>query len=67
MKHRHETEIKLAVKDAKEIRWRLAELGFRPVLARHFESNYPVRFSRSAAAQIALPDSPALYRATRAC
>ena len=40
MKHRHETEIKLAVKDAKEIRWRLTELGFRPVLARHFESNY---------------------------
>ena len=40
MKHRHETEIKLAVRDAKEIRWRLAELGFRPVLARHFESNY---------------------------
>ncbi len=40
MKHRHETEIKLAVRDAKEIRWRLAELGFRPALARHFESNY---------------------------
>ena len=40
MKHRHETEIKLAVRDAKEIRRRLAELGFRPVLARHFESNY---------------------------
>jgi len=40
MKHRHETEIKLAVKDLKELRWRLAELGFRPVLARHFESNY---------------------------
>jgi adenylate cyclase class 2 len=40
MKHRHETEIKLAVEDAKGIRSRLAELGFRPVLARHFESNY---------------------------
>ncbi len=40
MKHRHETEIKLAVRDAKEIRWRLTELGFRTVLARHFESNY---------------------------
>lgn len=40
MKHRHETEIKLVVRDAKEIRGRLAELGFRPVLARHFESNY---------------------------
>jgi adenylate cyclase class 2 len=40
MKHRHETEIKLAVSDAREIRRRLAELGFRRVLARHFESNY---------------------------
>jgi adenylate cyclase class 2 len=40
MKHRHETEVKLAVRDAKEIRRRLAELGFRPVQARHFESNY---------------------------
>ena len=40
MKHRHETEIKLVVKNPKELRWRLAELGFRPVLARHFESNY---------------------------
>jgi len=40
MKHRNETEIKLTVRDAKEIRWRLAELGFRPVRARHFESNY---------------------------
>jgi adenylate cyclase, class 2 len=39
MKHRHETEIKLAVRDAREIRWRLAELGFRPARARHFESN----------------------------
>jgi adenylate cyclase class 2 len=40
MKHRHETEIKLVVRDAKETRWRLAEQGFRPVRARHFESNY---------------------------
>jgi len=40
MKHRHETEIKLVVKDPKAVRGRLAELGFRPVLARHFESNY---------------------------
>ncbi len=40
MKHRHETEVKLAVKGPKEVRWRLAELGFRPVQARHFESNY---------------------------
>ena len=40
MKHRHETEIKLAVRDAREIRRRLTELGFRPIQARHFESNY---------------------------
>jgi adenylate cyclase class 2 len=40
MKHRHETEIKLTVTDAKEIRARLVKLGFRTVLARHFESNY---------------------------
>ena len=40
MKHRHETEIKLAVQDPGEIRRRFAELGFRLVLARHFESNY---------------------------
>ena len=40
MKHRHETEIKLAVTDGRELRRRLAELGFRTVKARHFESNY---------------------------
>ncbi len=40
MKHRHETEIKLEVRDPREIRRRLRELGFRAVLARHFESNY---------------------------
>jgi adenylate cyclase class 2 len=45
MKHRHETEIKLAVKNPKDLRWRLAELGFRPVQARHFESNYLFDFS----------------------
>ncbi len=45
MKHRHETEIKLVVKNPKELRWRLTELGFRPVLARHFESNYLFDFS----------------------
>jgi len=39
MKHRHETEVKLEVRDAKDLRWRLTELGFRPNLARHFESN----------------------------
>lgn len=45
MKDRHETEIKLVIKNTKEIRWRLAELGFRPVHARHFESNYLFDFS----------------------
>jgi adenylate cyclase class 2 len=40
MKHRHETEVKLAVQDPGEIRRRFAELGLRLVLARHFESNY---------------------------
>jgi adenylate cyclase class 2 len=40
MKHRHETEIKLSVRDAQAVRGRLAELGFRPVRPRHFESNY---------------------------
>jgi adenylate cyclase class 2 len=45
MKHRHETEIKLVVKNPKELRWRLTELGFRPVEARHFESNYVFDFS----------------------
>jgi adenylate cyclase, class 2 len=45
MKHHHETEIKLVVKNPKEIPRRLAELGFRPVQARHFESNYLFDFS----------------------
>jgi adenylate cyclase class IV len=58
MKHRHETEIKLAVRDAKELRRRLAELGFRAVLARHFESNYLFDFPDQ------LPHSPALCRRT---
>jgi len=40
MKHRHETEIKLAVTSPRELRKRLSELGFRPARARHFESNY---------------------------
>ena len=39
MRHRHETEIKLEVSNAKETRRRLTQLGFRPILARHFESN----------------------------
>jgi adenylate cyclase class 2 len=45
MKHRHETEIKLVVRNVKDVRWRLAELGFRPVQARHFETNYLFDFS----------------------
>lgn len=40
MKQRHETEIKLAVRNSRQIRRRLADLGFRLVRARHFESNY---------------------------
>jgi len=40
MKHRHETEIKLAVASPRATRERLAELGFQPVRPRHFESNY---------------------------
>ena len=39
MKHRHETEVKLGVKDAKGLRRRLTEQGFRIIKARHFESN----------------------------
>jgi len=40
MQHRHETEIKLEVRNPKALRQRLRELGFQPVKARHFESNY---------------------------
>jgi adenylate cyclase class 2 len=39
MKHRHETEVKLEVKDVKGLRRRLTEQGFRVIKARHFESN----------------------------
>ena len=39
MKHRHETEIKLATGNPRQIRRRLTQLGFRPVRARHFENN----------------------------
>ncbi len=39
MKHRHETEVKLEVRDAKNLRRRLTEQGFRIIMARHFESN----------------------------
>lgn len=45
MKQQHETEIKLAVKNPKEIRRRLAELGFRPIHARHFETNFLFDFT----------------------
>ena len=36
---RHEIEVKLPVADRRAIRRRLAELGFKPVLKRHFERN----------------------------
>lgn len=39
MKQRHETEIKLEVRDLKALGERLAELGFQPVEPRHFERN----------------------------
>jgi adenylate cyclase class 2 len=39
MKYRHETEVKLEVKDTKDLRRRLTEQGFRVIMARHFESN----------------------------
>jgi adenylate cyclase class 2 len=39
MKYRHETEVKLEVKDTRDLRRRLTEQGFRPIMARHFESN----------------------------
>ena len=39
MKHRHETEVKLAVKNPKGLRQLLSEQGFRIIQPRHFESN----------------------------
>ena len=39
MKHRHETEVKLAVKNPKGLRQLLTEQGFRIIQPRHFESN----------------------------
>jgi adenylate cyclase class 2 len=39
MKHRHETEVKLAVKSPKGLRQLLTEQGFRIIQPRHFESN----------------------------
>jgi adenylate cyclase, class 2 len=38
--HRHETEIKLAVRNPGQLKRRLRELGFHVVTSRHFESNY---------------------------
>ncbi len=40
MNHRHETEIKLEVLNPRALKRRIGELGFRPIKARHFESNY---------------------------
>jgi adenylate cyclase, class 2 len=40
MRHRNETEIKLEVRNARTLKRRLAEMGFRLAKARHFESNY---------------------------
>ncbi len=39
MKHDHETEIKLVVRDLRALRRRLRELGFRTIHARHLERN----------------------------
>jgi len=40
MRHRRETEIKLLVRDRKQVRKRLSQLAFKVFKARHFESNY---------------------------
>jgi len=39
MSRHYETEIKLEVRDPQALKRRLREVGFRPVQARHFESN----------------------------
>jgi adenylate cyclase class 2 len=39
MMHHHETEIKLATGNPRQVRRRLTQLGFRAVRARHFENN----------------------------
>lgn len=39
MNSRHETEVKLAVRDSRALKRRLAQMGFRPAKPRHFESN----------------------------
>lgn len=40
MKERHETEIKLPVRDPRVLKRRLRELGFRRIKTRYFESNH---------------------------
>ena len=45
MKERHETEIKLPVRDPQALRRRLRELGFRRVKPRYLESNHLFDFS----------------------
>lgn len=39
MRRRHETEIKLEVRNPRVLKQRLADLGFRVIQPRHFESN----------------------------
>lgn len=39
MNSRHETEVKLAVRDSRTLKRRLTQMGFRPAKLRHFESN----------------------------
>lgn len=45
MKHRHETEIKLHVRDPKALKRRLKALGFQVAKPRYFESNYLFDFT----------------------
>jgi len=40
MKRHHEIEIKLKAPNPRVLKHRVAQLGFRPIKARHFESNY---------------------------
>ncbi len=47
MNSRHETEIKLAVRDARALERRLVEMGFHAVKPRHFESNQLFDFTDS--------------------
>jgi adenylate cyclase, class 2 len=45
MNSRHETEVKLRVRDARALKRRLTEMGFHPAQARHYESNQLFDFS----------------------